>query len=66
MQGKMRRISPFIGIPAITAYNIISAIFRSMGDSKSPMYFIAAACAGNILLDYIFMGALGMGPAGAA
>lgn len=56
----------FIGIPAITAYNIISAIFRGMGDSKSPMYFIAAACAGNILLDYIFMGTLGMGPAGAA
>lgn len=30
----------FIGIPFITAYNIISSIFRGMGDSKSPMYFI--------------------------
>ena len=29
----------FIGIPFITAYNIISSIFRGMGDSKSPMYF---------------------------
>ena len=28
----------FIGIPFITAYNIISSIFRGMGDSKSPMY----------------------------
>lgn len=37
-----------------------------MGDSKSPMYFIAVACAANILLDYLFMGALQMGPAGAA
>ena len=42
----------FIGIPFITAYNIISAIFRGMGDSKSPMYFIAIAswnqlCPGN-------------------
>lgn len=56
----------FIGIPCITAYNIISSIFRGMGDSKSPMYFIAVACAANILLDYLFMGALHMGPAGAA
>ena len=56
----------FIGIPFITAYNIISAVFRGMGDSKSPMYFIAVACAANIVLDYLFIGALGMGPAGAA
>lgn len=56
----------FIGIPFITAYNIISAVFRGMGDSKSPMCFIAAACAANIALDYLFIGALGMGPAGAA
>ena len=56
----------FIGIPFITAYNIISSILRGMGDSKSPMYFIAVACVMNIILDYIFMGALHLGPAGAA
>lgn len=56
----------FIGIPFITAYNIISSIFRGMGDSKSPMYFIAAACVANIALDYIFIGVLGLGTAGAA
>lgn len=56
----------FVGIPFITAYNIISSIFRGMGDSKSPMYFVAAACAANIALDYLFIGRLGMGPAGAA
>lgn len=56
----------FIGIPFITAYNVISAVFRGMGDSKSPMYFIAIACAANIVLDYIFMGSLHLGPAGAA
>ena len=56
----------FIGIPFITAYNIISSVFRGMGDSKSPMYFVAAACAANIALDYLFMGALHMGPSGAA
>ena len=37
-----------------------------MGDSKSPMYFIAVACAANIGLDYLFIGALHMGPTGAA
>lgn len=56
----------FIGIPFITAYNIISSIFRGMGDSKSPMYFIAVACVANIALDYLFMGAFQLGPAGAA
>lgn len=56
----------FIGIPFITAYNIISSIFRGMGDSKSPMYFIAVACAANIALDYLFMGAMLLGPVGAA
>ena len=56
----------FIGIPFITAYNIISSIFRGLGDSRSPMYFIAIACAANIALDYLFIGGLGLGPAGAA
>ena len=56
----------FLGIPFITAYNIISSIFRGMGDSKSPMYFIAIACVVNIGLDYLFMGVFRMGPAGAA
>ena len=56
----------FLGIPFITAYNIISSIFRGIGDSKSPMFFIAIACAFNIALDYLFIGVLKLGPAGAA
>ena len=56
----------FLGIPFITAYNVLSSIFRGMGNSKSPMYFIACACVCNIALDYLFMGALRLGPAGAA
>ena len=56
----------FAGIPFITAYNVISSIFRGMGDSKSPMYFIAVACLFNIGLDYLFIGAMGLGTAGAA
>ncbi len=56
----------FIGIPFITAYNIISSIFRGLGDSKSPMYFVTIACVANIVLDYLFIGGLHMGAAGAA
>lgn len=56
----------FIGLPFITAYNIISSIFRGLGDSKSPMYFIVVACAVNIALDYLFIGVFHFGSAGAA
>lgn len=56
----------FIGIPFITAYNVISSVFRGMGDSKTPMYFVAVACVANIALDYLFMGAFHMGAAGVA
>ena len=56
----------FIGIPFITAYNTLSSVFRGMGDSKSPMYFIMTACFANIGLDYLFIGAMHMGAAGAA
>lgn len=56
----------FAGIPFITAYNIISSIFRGLGDSKSPMYFIGIACAANIALDYLFIGVMNMGASGAA
>lgn len=56
----------FAGIPFITAYNVISAVLRGTGDSKSPMYFIAVACVFNIALDYLFIGVFDMGAAGAA
>lgn len=56
----------FLGLPFIMAYNVIAAIFRGMGDSKSPMHFVAIACGVNILLDYIFIGMLGWGTSGAA
>ena len=54
----------FVGIPCITAYNVISSVFRGMGDSKSPMYFIAIACGANIAFDYIFMGGIASGTGG--
>ncbi len=56
----------FLGIPFITAYNVLSSVFRGLGDSKSPMCFIAVACVVNIALDYLLIGGFGMGPEGAA
>ena len=58
----------FIGIPFITAYNVISSIFRGMGDSKSPMYLYRGGLRRAISrLDYSVHGRrCSMGPAGAA
>ena len=56
----------FLGIPFITAYNVASAIFRGLGDTKSPMKFVAAAGIINVGLDILLIGPAGMGAAGAA
>ncbi len=50
----------------ICLYNAISAILRGYGDSTRPMVFVAIACVLNIILDYLFTGAMGMGVAGVA
>ena len=56
----------FLGIPFIMAFNVIASIFRGLGDSKSPMYFVAVACGINIFLDFLFIGFMGWGASGAA
>ena len=56
----------FLGIPFIIAYNVIASIFRGLGDSKTPMFFIAVACIVNIVMDYFFIGMLGLKATGAA
>ena len=56
----------FAGIPFITAYNVQSSIFRGYGDTRRPMYFVAAAGVLNIGLDYLLIGPMHMGAAGAA
>ena len=56
----------FLGIPFIVLYNLFSSIFRGLGDSKSPMIFIAIACIINIVLDLIFIGPIHMKAVGAA
>ena len=56
----------FCGVPFIAAFNVVSAFFRGVGDSKRPMYFVGAACAVNIALDFVFVGGFGLGACGAA
>lgn len=50
----------------VCGYNAISAILRGYGDSARPMMFIAIACAINVGLDFLFVGAFGLGAAGTA
>ncbi len=54
------------GIFFIVAYNLLAAIFRGLGDSKSPLIFVAVACAMNVLGDLILVAGLHMDAAGAA
>ena len=56
----------FAGIPFIVAYNVIAAIFRGIGDTRSPLLFVAAAGVINLGLDWLFIGPLGLQAAGAA
>ena len=54
------------GILFIVAYNLLSAIFRGLGDSKSPLLFVLVACIVNIIGDLILVAGLHMDAAGAA
>lgn len=54
------------GLVFISAYNAVSAVFRGLGDSRSPLLFVAVACGVNVVGDLVFVGPLGMGAAGAA
>ncbi len=54
------------GIIFIIAYNVISSIFRGLGDSRLPLIFVAIACAVNIVGDLFFVAVLNMNVAGAA
>lgn len=55
-----------VGLPFIIAYNVIAAILRGVGDSKTPMYFIGIACVVNVIGDFVLVGIYHMGVAGVA
>lgn len=54
------------GIFFIVAYNLLAAIFRGLGDSKSPLIFIAVACVVNIAGDLVLVAGFHLDAAGAA
>lgn len=54
------------GIFFIIAYNVISSIFRGLGNSKLPLVFVAIACVTNIIGDLIFVAVFKLDVAGAA
>ncbi len=56
----------YIGLPATMLYNILAAIARALGDSKTPLYFLILSSVLNIVLDIVFVGYLSTGVAGAA
>lgn len=56
----------FYGLPFLFIYNIVTGVFTSLGDSKTPLYFLIASSVANIILDYIFVAWCGWGVAGVA
>ena len=56
----------FAGSLTLVVYNMASGIFRALGDSKHPLYFLITGCLTNIVLDVVFVGFIGMGVEGAA
>ena len=54
------------GIFFIVAYNLLSAIFRGLGDSKSPLLFVLVACVVNVLGDLLLVAVFHLDAAGAA
>ena len=54
------------GIFFIVAYNMLAALFRGLGDSKSPLIFVLIACIVNIFGDLLLVAVLHMDAAGAA
>ena len=54
------------GIFFIVAYNMLAAIFRGLGDSKSPLLFVLVACIFNIIGDLVLVAGFHLDAAGAA
>ena len=55
-----------IGIIFVAGYNATSAMMRSVGNSRAPLICVIVSCVIDIVLDFVFIGALGWGVAGAA
>lgn len=56
----------FMGIPTTFLYNLLAGIIRSLGDSRTPVYFLALSSLLNVVLDVVLILYADMGVAGAA
>ena len=56
----------FYGLPFLFMYNIISALYQALGESKIPLYFLIFSSVLNVILDIYFVRDLNFGLAGAA
>ena len=54
------------GIFFIVFYNILSAIFRGLGDSKSPLLFVGVACIVNVIGNLVLVAGMHLDASGAA
>ena len=54
------------GIFSIVAYNMLSALFRGLGDSRSPLIFVLVACIVNVIGDLVLVAGFHLDAAGAA
>ena len=55
-----------LGIPFIIGYNVVCGILRGLGDSRTPLYFVALACVINVGLDFLLVGGFHLRAMGAA
>lgn len=56
----------FVGLPFLFMYNVLSAVFNALGNSKTPLYLLLFSSVLNIFLDLFMVLALHLGVAGVA
>jgi|GEM_PF-10695 len=65
-QARTFAVVSFAGAASTMAYNLLAAIIRAIGDSRTPLVFLAVSCGLNIVLVLAIVRGLGHGVGGAA
>lgn len=56
----------YAGFPVTVFYNLLAAIARALGDSRTPLYFLIISSVLNVILDFMLVAVFPLGVAGAA
>lgn len=56
----------YAGLIVTAAYNLLAAVLRALGDSKTPLYFLIISASLNVVLDIVFIVQFHMGVVGCA